>query len=107
MELKEVMTANDCGLIPVVDDKKMPLGVVTDRDIATRAVATGKDAKSCTAGDCMTAPVQTVGVDSSLADCCSAMESGQVRRDNQPRAPGRTPASAPARTNIGRSVRSC
>jgi CBS domain-containing protein len=28
----------------------------------------------------MTTPVQTVALDSSLADCCAAMESGHVRR---------------------------
>ncbi|HVR80999.1 MAG TPA: CBS domain-containing protein [Luteimonas sp.] len=79
-QVAQMMIDNDCGLIPVVDDQRKPLGVVTDRDIATRAVAGGKDTSACCAGDCMTTPVQTVGVDSSLADCCAAMESNQVRR---------------------------
>ena len=79
-QVAQMMIDNDCGLIPVVDEQRKPLGVVTDRDIATRAVAGGMDAASCIAGDCMTAPVQTVAVDSSLADCCAAMESSQVRR---------------------------
>lgn len=79
-QVAQMMIDNDCGLIPVVDEQRKPLGVVTDRDIATRAVAGGKDTAACYAGDCMTTPVQTVGADSSLADCCVAMESGQVRR---------------------------
>lgn len=78
-QVAQMMIDNDCGLIPVVDDQRKPLGVVTDRDIAVRAIAGGRDG-SCSAGDCMTTPVQTVAVDSSLADCCAAMESGQLRR---------------------------
>jgi CBS domain-containing protein len=79
-QVAQMMIDNDCGLIPVVDEQRKPLGVVTDRDIATRAVAGGMDATACIAGDCMTSPVQTVAIDSSLADCCAAMESSQVRR---------------------------
>jgi CBS domain-containing protein len=79
-EVAKLMLDNDCGLIPVVDDQRQLLGVVTDRDIATRAVAGGKDTASCSAGECMSTPVKSVAVDSTLADCCAAMESGQVRR---------------------------
>lgn len=78
-QVAQMMIDNDCGLIPVVDEDGKPLGVVTDRDIAIRAVAGGKGPECC-AGDCMSAPVTTVSSDSSLADCCAAMESGQVRR---------------------------
>ena len=35
---------------------------------------------SCCAGDYMSAPVRTVSQDSTLADCCAAMESAQLRR---------------------------
>lgn len=79
-EVAKLMADNDCGMIPVVDQQGMPLGVVTDRDIAIRAVAGGKDAARSTAGDYMSSPVRTVSMDTSLADCCAAMESAQVRR---------------------------
>jgi len=78
-DVAKMMLDNDCGLIPVVDAQRMPVGVVTDRDIATRAIASGKDA-NCSAGECMSTPVTTITQDSSLADCCAAMESAQVRR---------------------------
>jgi len=78
-QVAQMMIDNDCGLIPVVDQDRKPLGVVTDRDIAVRAVASGKD-PDCMAGDCMSTPVQTVSSSSSLADICAAMESSQVRR---------------------------
>jgi CBS domain-containing protein len=57
----------------------MPLGVVTDRDIALRVVAVGGDGLS-TAGDIMSSPVKTVQADSDLKDCVCLMEDAQVRR---------------------------
>jgi len=79
-QVATMMLENDCGLIPVVDDSGAPLGVVTDRDIAVRIVAAGKDTARCKAGDYMTAPVRSVPRDTSLADVCAAMEAAQVRR---------------------------
>lgn len=79
-DVARMMADNDCGLIPVVDANDVPIGVVTDRDIAVRVVAQGRDAKSTRAADCMSTPVSTIDEDSTLADCCDAMESLQVRR---------------------------
>lgn len=79
-EVAKLMADNDCGMIPVVDQQGMPLGTITDRDIAVRAVAQGGDMNGCRAGDYMSEPVRTVSQDSTLADCCAAMESAQLRR---------------------------
>ena len=79
-KVAQMMADNDCGMIPVVDQQNMPVGVITDRDIAVRAVAGGKDTTRASAADYMTTPVRTVGQDSSLADCVAAMEAGQIRR---------------------------
>lgn len=79
-EVARLMQDNDCGLVPVVDASGEPLGTVTDRDIALRVVAEGRDAAQCTAQDCMSSPATTVGIDASLADATERMESEQVRR---------------------------
>lgn len=79
-QVATMMLENDCGMIPVVDGAGAPMGVVTDRDIAVRAVAAGRDPAQCKAGDYMTTPVRSVPMDTSLADVCAAMESAQVRR---------------------------
>ena len=79
-QVAQMMLDNDCGMIPVVDAQGMPVGAITDRDIATRAVAKGGDLDGCCAGDYMSTPLRTVSQDSSLADCCAAMESAQLRR---------------------------
>lgn len=78
-DIARMMLEHDCGQIPVLDDKDMPLGVVTDRDIAVRVVAIGGDALS-PAGDIMSAPAKTVRVDSALKDCVCLMEDAQIRR---------------------------
>lgn len=79
-DVARMMVDNDCGQIPVVDAANAPIGVVTDRDIAVRIVAEGRDPATACAADCMTTPVATVSADSSLAECCQTMETEQVRR---------------------------
>lgn len=79
-EVAQLMKQNDCGQIPVVDDGNKPVGVITDRDIAVRAVAQGTDTRSATAADCMTAPVATVRENSNIDECYQLMERNQIRR---------------------------
>lgn len=72
----------DCGGIPVVGDLngRLPLGLITDRDIVTRAVARGKDPRMVTARECMTMPAITVSEDTNLNDCIDLLELNQLRR---------------------------
>jgi len=79
-DVARMMRDNDCGQIPVVDEAQRPVGVVTDRDIAMRVVAEGRNTDEATAADAMSKPVRTVTTDTSLADCVCLMESEQVRR---------------------------
>ena len=77
-----LMVKHDCGEIPVVEseDNPRPLGVITDRDIACRVVAAGRDLNETTAGDCMSAPCVTVRPETSLEQCCGVLEENQIRR---------------------------
>ena len=79
-EVARLLLENDIGLVPVIDAAGRPVGTVTDRDIALRVVAEGRDPQQCTAQDCMTSPVTTVSLDTSLADAIDRMEAGQIRR---------------------------
>ena len=74
-----LMAENDCGEIPVLDEQRRPVGVVTDRDIACRAVAQGKGPDTRVQA-VMSSPIVTVTPDMSLEDCCDMMEQNQVRR---------------------------
>lgn len=80
VEVAKLMQAHDCGAIPICGADTFPIGIVTDRDIALRAVAAGKDASTLTAQDVMTAPVTTITEDATIDDCAEALELNQIRR---------------------------
>ena len=81
-EVAMLFTQHDCGSIPVVENKDTgrPVGVVTDRDVACRAIAAGRDPAQMRALDCMTAPCITVAEDMALEDCVALMEGHRIRR---------------------------
>jgi CBS domain-containing protein len=81
-EVAQMMVDNDCGEIPVVDDKKkqMPIGVITDRDIVCRTVARGLNPFDLTVADCMSKPCVTVTPEMSVEECCRVLEENQIRR---------------------------
>ncbi len=81
-EVARMMVDNDCGEIPIVDSEssKLPIGVVTDRDIVCRTVAKDINPLDLTAADCMSKPIVTVTPDMSLEECCRIMEGNMVRR---------------------------
>ena len=81
-EVAQMMVDCDCGCIPVVDDhnSKMPVGMITDRDITCRVVAQGKNPLDLTAGDAMTSTVVSVTPTTSLEECLNLMEESQIRR---------------------------
>jgi CBS domain-containing protein len=81
-DVAQRMRAEDIGEVPIVeqDGARKLLGVVTDRDIVVRAVATGRDIAALRASDCMTAPAVTCTENDTLEDCAQAMASHRVRR---------------------------
>lgn len=81
-EVARMMVDNDCGEIPVVEDMvaRKLAGVITDRDIAVRIVAQGRNSAEACATDCMTSPCVSVTADTSLEECCDVMEVNKIRR---------------------------
>ena len=77
----KMMNRCDCGAIPVIEqgEKRKAVGVITDRDIAVRAVAEGKGPDT-SVRECMSSPLAVVGADSSVQECCDIMERSKVRR---------------------------
>ena len=73
------MRDQDCGVIPIVDDGRRVIGVVTDRDLAIRGIAMGKgpDTKL---SDLMTSNVHCCAADDDLRDVERKMAELQVRR---------------------------
>jgi CBS domain-containing protein len=81
-ELARTMADCDCGEIPIVEkgNSGKLIGVVTDRDIACRAIAEGRDPQRTLAQDVMSSPVVSVTPEMDLEDCCRKMEDNQIRR---------------------------
>jgi CBS domain-containing protein len=81
-EVARMMVDHDCGEIPVVEDiaSKLPIGVVTDRDIVCRLVAKGINPLETIAAKCMSIPIVTVTPDMSIEECCRIMEEKLIRR---------------------------
>lgn len=81
-EVARLMVESDCGEIPIVRSKEKAelLGVVTDRDICCRAVATGKNPSHTQASEVMSSPAVTVSPDTDLMQCCKLFEEKEIRR---------------------------
>jgi len=73
------MRDRDCGCVPIVDDTGSVIGIVTDRDLAIRAIASGKDSTT-KLNDLMTPVASCCGPDDDLRDVEQKMAELQVRR---------------------------
>jgi CBS domain-containing protein len=74
-----MMEKDDIGAIPIAEGRRL-VGIVTDRDIAVRAVAKGADLKTTKAGDIMTEMVIFCKTHESVDDAVHLMEQKKVRR---------------------------
>jgi CBS domain-containing protein len=99
MKLREVMTRNpdvvspnatleeaarkmdqlDVGPLPVCDGDRL-IGMVTDRDITTRATSAGKDPRSTPIAEAMTRDLVYCFEDQDVRDAARIMEDKQIRR---------------------------
>ena len=73
------MRDDDIGIMPVKADGHL-IGIVTDRDIACRAVPDGKDLGRMTAKDIMTSKVICCSADDDVAKAVKTMETKRIRR---------------------------
>jgi predicted transcriptional regulator len=78
-EAATMMKATNVGLLLVAKGTQL-VGVVTDRDIVTRAVAAGECVCKAKVGNIMSSPVVVVQGDSTLEDAAHLMSSKQIRR---------------------------
>lgn len=68
------------GAMPICGDDNKLKGMITDRDIAVKVVAQGKDPAQAKAGEFGEGVPLTVGVDESAEDVLKTMADNQVRR---------------------------
>lgn len=78
-EIAKLMKTGDIGAVPISDNGKI-VGMVTDRDIALRALADGRDPNKLTARDVMSASVSCCGEDEEIDKALRLMEDRKIRR---------------------------
>lgn len=75
-----IMNENHIGCIPICNDSKTVVGVVTDRDIVLRSVACNKNAKTTPVSEIMTTDVYTCKCEDDIGQAQYLMEKNQIRR---------------------------
>ena len=75
----KMMRDEDVGLAPIVEGEKL-IGTLTDRDIAIRVVAEGKDPESTTVREVATTRLVTVDPEQDLDEALRLMAQNQIRR---------------------------
>lgn len=77
-----MMVENSCGAIPVIrgQEDRVAVGVITDRDVAVRTVAHGKNPLDMVAGDILSGPAVTIGSDDTVEACAALMREHRLRR---------------------------
>jgi CBS domain-containing protein len=79
VEAARSMASEDVGSLPVVEGDRL-VGVLTDRDIAVRVVAEGKDPSSTSVADVASKDPVTVEPGQDLDGALNEMARSQVRR---------------------------
>jgi len=73
------MRESDIGDVLLVENSELR-GIITDRDIAIRAVADGRDPRATTIKDIASGKVHTISADSPVSDAVSLMRKHALRR---------------------------
>jgi CBS domain-containing protein len=79
VDAARLMKSEDVGSIPVTEGDRL-VGIVTDRDIAIRVVAEGKDVQSMTVGEIASKDLVTIDPQQDLDEALRLMAQHQVRR---------------------------
>jgi len=76
----ERMHQRTVGALVVIDLNKVPIGILTDRDLAIRVVAAGLDGETTPVSDVMTKSPRTVGENTPIETALSIMRTFGFRR---------------------------
>ncbi|MGI9456799.1 MAG: CBS domain-containing protein [Aeoliella sp.] len=68
------------GSLVICDETNRPIGIVTDRDLVTRVVATGLDASSTSIGEVMTKSPHCIDESAAMQKALVEMRTGPYRR---------------------------
>ena len=78
-EIAELMNQNHVGCIPICQEEKV-VGLVTDRDIVTRAIAAKLDCNTSKVSDIMNTEIIKTTPDTDINEALETMKNNQIRR---------------------------
>lgn len=76
----ERMRQRTVGSLLILNVRRQPEGILTDRDLVVRVLAAGKDPQTTTVGEVMTRRLKTIREDASIEVALSEMREGCFRR---------------------------
>lgn len=79
----DLMRRHHVGDVVLVEEReggRVPVGLVTDRDLVLEVMVPGLDPAALAVRDILTAPLVTAGVDDSLFDALEVMRARAIRR---------------------------
>ncbi len=81
-KVAQLMKSKDIGPVPIIENEqtKKLVGVVTDRDLALKIVADGRDPKTTRAEEIMTRKVVTCHAEDDLQKALDSMSEHKLRR---------------------------
>ncbi len=79
LEIAKTMKEQDIGALPVGENDRL-IGMVTDRDIVCRGVASGSDFSKLTARDVMTKGITYCNEEHDIEEALELMERNKIRR---------------------------
>jgi len=74
------MRSRQVGSLVILDEERRPIGILTDRDVALRAIGAGMDVDVATVGEVMTPAPRSVSELAAIEDALTLMRSNGVRR---------------------------
>jgi CBS domain-containing protein len=77
-EAAQLMAETDVGMLPVADNERL-VGILTDRDIAVRAVAAGRDGDT-PVRETMSPEIKYCFEDDDVSEVCENLADQQLRR---------------------------
>ncbi len=80
LEAARRMAREKTGTLVVLDLERLPIGILSDRDVMVRCVAEGKDASSTTVSELMSTPVASVRDSMPIEEALAQMATCRVRR---------------------------
>ena len=78
-EIADMMDLKDIGAVPILDQDKKLVGILSERDIVRKLVKTGRDSDLVTAKDIMTTEIKSVSLNTKILDAQLILTKSKIR----------------------------